>query len=115
GPFWFARVDVRAMGIDQETEMRFSFAIKVCLALLLLSQPVLAGYNVDVTKVSSWSEVSGKIAIVPAMCPSDFDCVWLNETMADYVTEGYPFTAGPEQVAQAMLEAGVESLDGESA
>lgn len=95
--------------------MRIFIAIKLCLALLLLSQSALAGYNVDVTKVSNWSEVSGKIAIAPAMCPADFDCVWLNETMAEYVTEGYPFTAGPQQVAQAMLEAGVESLDGEGA
>lgn len=88
----------------------------IALLCLLFSSQLIAGYNVNVAKVKDWSEASGKIAIAPAICPADFDCVWLNETMADYVgAEGYPFTAGPMEVSQGMLEAGVETLDGDSA
>lgn len=96
--------------------MRIYVLPGILLVLMLACQPARAAYNADVSKVANWAEAAGKIAIAPAMCPSDFDCVWLNETMADYVgADGYPFTAGPRQVSQAMLEAGVESLDGEGA
>lgn len=96
--------------------MRRVLSCVALVALLLLSCSVLARYNVTVTKASAWPAAAGKIAILPAMCPSDFDCVWLNEVLGDYVDdEDYPFVAGPEQVAQAMLDAGVEVLEGEGA
>jgi hypothetical protein len=70
-----------------------------------------AGYNVDTHTVPGWPKVAGKIAIVPAVCPANFDCVWLNETITDDLEdhENISFIS-QEQVSQAMLEAGVEQI-----
>lgn len=85
------------------------------ILLVMLPAQAFAGYNANVNKVANWQTAAGKIAIAPAVCPSDFDCTWLNREISGYVDKKHPFVAGPEQVSQAMLEENVESLDGDGA
>lgn len=63
-------------------------------ALLLIgcSAVVHAGYNVEVQKKSSFPEGVGTMAVLPASCPAEVDCVWLNRFIAIQF-EGWPANA----------------------
>lgn len=88
---------------------------RVLLTLLaLLPMLAFAGYNTNVVKTKDWASNARRIAIAPAACPTNFDCAWLNEKISGYVTEGYPFVVGPNDVSLALLEIGAESLSGDA-
>lgn len=82
---------------------------------LLLTAPLgaIAGYNVDATMSRDWPAVAGRIAILPSVCPSDFDCASLNETVAEYFYENSNVIM-PEVVSQGMMDTGIEFLDAET-
>lgn len=84
-----------------------AFAATFALALPLTA---VAGYNVEATLSRDWPGVAGRIAILPAICPPDFDCAALNETVAEYFYENANVVT-PEAVSQGMIDIGVEILD----
>lgn len=81
-------------------------------AILALAAPLsaMAGYNVDATMARDWPGVAGRIAILPSICPADFDCASMNETVAEYFYENSG-VVGSEAVSQAMIDIGIEYVD----
>jgi hypothetical protein len=85
-------------------------------AFALFASPSFAGYDVVVNGASGWRGNVGKMAIAPAVCPPEVDCIWLNETIADEV-EGYSdslSTVDSTIVSQALFEAGADQLTAEN-
>lgn len=82
----------------------------VTLLALVAPMTATAGYNVEATMARDWPAAAGRIAILPSICPPDFDCASLNETIAEYFYEN-PDVVTSDAVSQGMIDIGVEYLD----
>lgn len=82
----------------------------VAIFALITPLSALAGYNVEATMSRDWPAAAGRIAILPALCPPDFDCASFNETVDDYFYENVNVVTS-QVVSLGMIDAGIEFLD----
>jgi hypothetical protein len=82
------------------------------LSLVALSDSAIAGYNVDVQRKSSFAEDVGIVAVLPADCPPDIDCVWLNRFIGQQFSRRPDVRSVPlEAVRQTMMDENIAVFD----
>lgn len=78
---------------------------------LLTTSSAWAGYKIEANTAKDWPSVAGKVAIVPAACPADFDCAWLNKVVGEFFTERPDIgSVDSSTVSQAMMDTGTDQL-----
>ncbi len=81
------------------------------LVLLVGILPAEAGYTVKVTKVPGFTDVVGTIAVLPANCPPQVDCVQLDVKIAEALSRYSQIrTIDSKKISQAMLELGLQNV-----
>lgn len=89
-------------------------ALIFALALFGLS-PAVARYSVEATTAKDWPAAAGKMAVLPAICPADFDCSGMNEEIAERFADREKLAyVGAPTVSQALLDAGTDRLTDEN-
>lgn len=84
----------------------------IVLTLLTASSPTFAKYSVEVHSVPDFKQLVHSVAIMPALCPPDLDCLWLEKRIAEHLDTYRGVTVVPaERVRAMMFEMGVEHLD----
>lgn len=87
----------------------------IIFVLAIFSSQAWAGYKIEATTAKDWPDSAGKVAVLPAICPADFDCAWLNETITEYFSDrAHPAFVDSTTVSQALLDAGTDQLTEEN-
>ena len=73
---------------------------------------VMAGYKIDVTKLPGATDGIETIAISPAVCSADVNCVWVEQKLFEDLAAYRQFrVVSASAVRQAMLELAIEKID----
>jgi hypothetical protein len=72
---------------------------------------VLAGFSVEVNKVSDFPAGAKTLAIVPASCPPSVNAIWLDEKVADHLRGVKQFNfISSKVVKQTMFDMGIQQI-----
>ncbi len=83
----------------------------VCLFVIGCFQ-TLAGYNVEVTTVRDFRKGIKSVAVLPADCVADVDCLWVEAKLTEHLSKYKSLVfVPPSRVKQVMLEKGISKLD----
>lgn len=89
-------------------------AVAITLVLTMTSLAI-AGYRIDVTRLPGATANIKTIAVSPAACPVDVDCVWVEQKLLEDLRTYHPFRVlSASAVRQAMLELEIEKIDDEA-
>lgn len=103
----------RAVYFDR-LEVHLSIRAIATTLLLFVALQTFAGYEVEVTKATGFPASAGTVAVLPASCPSDVDCVTLNRTIAANMSRVKLRSLALPVVRQAMIDARIETITEEN-
>lgn len=87
-----------------------------CIGLFLVAVPAIAGINVQLNTAKDWPSVAGKIAIVPANCPVEFDCATINKVITKRFAKRSDIdSVDLAAVQQALFDISAEELTEQNA
>jgi hypothetical protein len=86
----------------------------LALLLALASNGVEASYSVEVNRLPELENLQ-RIAVVPGVCPADFDCLWAERVVIEKLVALRRFRFEPSKtVTDAKRNLGLQPYDGES-
>src|SRR5688572_26023874 len=84
----------------------------IILTLLTASSLTFARYSVEVHSIPDFRQLIHNVAIMPALCPPDLDCLWLEKRIAEHLDIYRGIAVIPaERVRAMMFEMGIDHLD----
>lgn len=89
--------------------MRTKLTTLIVLCCVVI--PVQAGYSVKVNSVPNLLHAAGAIAVLPATCPPQVDCVWLDAKVAKELARYTQLKViDTDAVTQVMFNLGIDSV-----
>ena len=76
----------------------------VCLTLLAVHAVAFARYSVEVQSVPDFKHLIHNVAIMPALCPSDLDCLWLEKRIAEHLDTYKGIAVVPAERVSRLLK-----------